>query len=118
MLWRNAHPQRGVRAAEQRLAEEIDGAYDLRARAEVAAEAHQLGVAAAVDLLAAAAEDVEVGVAEAVDRLQLVADDGQLGRRPAESLDQPQLQAVGVLELVDEDLTEAVAVVLADLGPL
>ncbi len=57
-------------------------------------------------------------MAEAVDRLQLVADHDQLGLRPAQRLDQPQLQPVGVLELVDEDLAEARAVVLADLGPL
>ena len=57
-------------------------------------------------------------MAEAVDRLQLVADDDQLAARPAQRLDQPQLQAVGVLELVDQQVAEAAAVGLADLGPL
>ena len=57
-------------------------------------------------------------MAEGVDRLQLVADDDELGLRALERLDQPQLQAVGVLELVDQEVGEAAAVGLADLGPL
>ena len=57
-------------------------------------------------------------MAEAVDRLELVADDDQLGCRAAQRLDQPQLQAVGVLELVDHQVAEAGAVGVADLGPL
>ena len=57
-------------------------------------------------------------MAEGVDRLQLVADHDQLGLRPLQRLDQPQLQAVGVLELVDQQVGEAAAVGLADLGPL
>ncbi len=57
-------------------------------------------------------------MAEGVDRLQLVADDDELGLRPLERLDQPQLQAVGVLELVDQQVGEAAAVGLADLGAL
>ena len=57
-------------------------------------------------------------MAEAVDRLELVADDDQLAARPAQRLDQPQLQAVGVLELVDHQVAEAPAVGLADLGAL
>ena len=115
---RRADPQRPVGAAEQRRAEQVDRADHLGAGAEVAAEAHQLGARVGVDLLAAAAEDFEVGVAEGVDRLQLVADHDQLGARPLQRLDQPQLQAVGVLELVDQEVGEAAAVGLADLGPL
>jgi hypothetical protein len=57
-------------------------------------------------------------VAEGVDRLQLVADDDELGLGALERLDQPQLQAVGVLELVDQQVGEAAAVGLADLGAL
>ena len=64
------------------------------------------------------AEDVEVGVAEAVDRLQLVADDHQLRLRPAQRLDQAQLQPVGVLELVDQEVAEPGPVGGARLGPL
>ena len=115
---RRADPQRPVVAPEQRLAEEVDRTDHLRPRAEVAAEAHQLGARIGVDLLAAAAEDVEVGVAEGVDRLQFVADHDQLGARPLQRLDQPQLEPVGVLELVDQEVGEAAAVGLADLGPL
>ena len=55
------------------------------------------------------AKDLEVGVAEAVDRLVLVADHEHLGLRAAKLLDQLELDAVGVLELVDHDVLEALA---------
>ena len=64
------------------------------------------------------AEHVEVGVPEAVDRLQLVADDHQLALRPAQGFDQAQLQAVGVLELVDQEVAEPGSVGRPRLGPL
>ncbi len=55
---------------------------------------------------------------EAVDRLQLVADGHQLRSRPAQRLDQAQLQAVGVLELVDQEVAEPAPVGGRRLGPL
>ena len=50
---------------------------------------------------------------EAVDRLVVVAHDGQVAPGPGDQLDQLGLRPVGVLELVDEDVPEAVA----DLRP-
>ena len=62
--------------------------------------------------LAPLAEDLDVRVPEAVDRLELVAHEEQvLGR---EQVDELALQAVRVLELVDEDGAEAPALALAD----
>ncbi len=54
--------------------------------------------------LAPVAEHRHVGVPEAVDRLELVADEEQLLRGAgAQKIDQPRLQLVRVLELVDHD---------------
>ena len=105
-LRRGADPQGAEVVAQQALAERVDGADHLRPRAEVAAQRDRLAAGARLDRAAPLAEDVEVGVPEAVDRLQLVADDHQLRRGPAQRFDQPQLQAVGVLELVDEQVAE------------
>ncbi len=104
-----ADPQRRV-VLQEALADRVDGADHLGAGAEVAAERQHLTAGARRDRLASLAEDVEVGVAEAIDRLQFVADDHQLRLRPAQRFDQAQLQAVGVLELVDEQVAEAGAV--------
>ena len=57
-----------------------------------------------------AAVDLDVRVAEAVDRLELVADQEEAGIRAAELLDQPELQAVRVLELVHHQVVELLAV--------
>ncbi len=53
------------------------------------------------------AEDLEVGVPEAVDRLVLVADGEEARLGPAKLLDQVELDAVRVLELVDHQVLEA-----------
>ena len=57
---------------------------------------------------AARAEDLDVGVAKAVDRLLLVADHEEVVA--VERLEQRDLAAVGVLELVDHDAVEALGV--------
>ena len=61
-----------------------------------------------------AAVDLDVGVAEGVDRLELVADQEQPRVRAPERLDQRELQGVGVLELVDHQVAELLAVALAE----
>jgi hypothetical protein len=53
----------------------------------------------------ALAEDLDVGVAEAVDRLELVADEEDLVAR--DEVDELTLEAVRVLELVDENRPES-----------
>ena len=90
--------------AEDRRERGVEHVQQLRRRAEVGPQAaHALGP----QERAALAEDADVGVAEAVDRLELVADREQV---PAlERLEQVQLQAVGVLELVDHQQREALA---------
>jgi hypothetical protein len=62
-------------------------------------------------------EDVaDVGPAPAVDRLVLVADDGDAVLAPRQQADQPVLHAVGVLELVDEHVIEAIGDLLGGRG--
>ena len=117
-LWRRSDPQRPVLGAEEVAADRVDRADHLRARAEVAAELDRQRAGVVLDPAALLAEDVEVGVAEPVDRLQLVADHHHLGGRPAQRLDQPQLGAVRVLELVDQEVGEAGPVAGAELGSL
>ena len=52
-------------------------------------------------------------MAESVDRLELVADEEQPRIGPPERADQAELQGVGVLELVDQQVAELLAVALA-----
>ena len=62
-------------------------------------------------------EDVaDVGGAEAVDRLRFVTDDEEVPVLAGEQLQEPVLDAVGVLVLVDEDVAEVVGVALAEVG--
>ena len=64
------------------------------------------------------AEDVaERGAAEAEDALVVVADDGQVAVFGGQHLDQLELDVVGVLELVDEDVAIAAADLVEDGGP-
>ena len=58
----------------------------------------------------------DVGVPEAVDRLELVADEEELRLGRPQQVDDLRLQAVRVLELVDEDRAEARLLALAQLG--
>ena len=91
---------------------QVDRVQDLAAAAEV--HRHPLGPALRARLGQVAAEDAHVGVAEAVDRLALVADAEQVA-----ALQQSQqlvLERVGVLELVDHHVREALAVLVADAG--
>ena len=61
-------------------------------------------------------EDVaDVGAAEAVDRLIGVTDDHQVAMLLGQQLEPPVLGVVGVLVLVDEHVSEALGVALADL---
>ena len=55
----------------------------------------------------------DVGAAEGVDRLVVVADAEIPGAAAREELQPAVLQAVGVLELVDQDVLETLAVVAA-----
>ena len=55
------------------------------------------------------AEDLQVGVAKAVDRLVLVADHQRPRVRPLQCADEAKLDRVGVLELVDHHVCEALA---------
>ena len=64
--------------------------------------------------VAARAEDLHVGMAEGVDRLQLVAH--RAGVLARHQLEQLELQGVRVLELVDHDALEALAVAGGDAG--
>ena len=113
-----ADPQRLVLVADQALSQQVDRADHRGRRAEVAGQLDHLPGGVGLDLPPLLAEGVEVGVAEAVDRLQRVADDHQLRRRAAEPVDEPDLKAVRVLELVDHHLPEARSVGAADLLPL
>jgi len=57
----------------------------------------------------------EVRAAESVDRLVVVADDAEVVA--GDELEKPELDPVGVLELVDEDVRVPLAVLVPDLGP-
>jgi nitrogen regulatory protein PII len=70
-----------------------------------------------VGMVALEVEDVaHVGAAPAVDRLVVVADDAQVRRAPRQVVDQIVLDAVGVLELVDEHVIELVGQLRPDDG--
>ena len=103
-LARAARDERLERLAEHGREGRVEDVQQLGRRAEVGAQpAHPRRV----ELRAPLAEDLHVGVPEAVDRLELVADREQV---PAlERLEQVELQAVGVLELVDHQQREALA---------
>ncbi len=61
------------------------------------------------DLLRRGLEDLDLRITEPVDRLLLVADDTELAERKAieQAIDDPVLQLVGILELVDHDMGES-----------
>ena len=109
-----AHSQR-VKAVQHLRADRVRRRDHLGPRAEVATKRQNPGVVAGRESIALLAEHVQVGVAESVYRLELVSDQEDLGRRSAQRLDQLQLQAVRVLEFVDHQLGEALAVQVADL---
>ena len=97
-------------AAEVRSEELVDRGEHLRPRAVVEREREGLP-----DGFAPFAEDLHVGVAEAVDRLELVADEEELGVGRPQQVDDLGLQAVRVLELVDEDRAETCLLALAKI---
>ena len=79
---------------------------DLGARAEVSPE-HDAGVSR---VAFGESEDVpRVGVAPAVDQLVVVAAHAHVAVRTGEQVDQRRLRVAGVLELVDEDPSPALA---------
>ncbi len=117
------------RVAEDRVGELGRGGELLELPAEVRTEevvdrGEHLGARAVVERqrkrspggLAPLAEHLDVGVAEAVDRLELVADEEELRLRRTQQVHDLGLQAVGVLELVDEDRAEARPLPVAELG--
>ncbi len=93
--------QRREALAELGRERRVEHVEQLLARAEVDRQAANL---ARVERRGAAAEDVHVRVAEAVDRLELVADREQVVA--LERLEDPELDRVRVLELVDHDQRE------------
>ena len=104
----------GVQALRPPLAVLLDdgvgGAQDVAGRAVVAAPASR----PRARVVALEVEDVaDVGAAPAVDRLILVADDGDAAGAPRQAAHQPVLHAVGVLELVDQHVIEALGDLLA-----
>ena len=74
---------------------------------------HPVGLISLLEPAVLLAVDLDVRVAEAVDRLELVADEEQARIRAAQLLDQPQLEAVRVLELVDHEVGELLAVAIS-----
>src|SRR5215468_161942 len=96
--------------AEMRAEELVDNGEHLGTRAVVERQGQRL-----LGGLAPLAEDLDVGVPESVDRLELVADEEELRLRRPEQVDDLGLEAVRVLELVDEDRAEARLLALAQL---
>jgi hypothetical protein len=111
-------PERGIlepacrregpeRVTEVGREEVVDHLEHLRARAVVLGQGEH-----AAGGFAPLAEDLDVRVPEPVDRLELVADEEQVLR--GKQVDQLALEAVRVLELVDQHRAEAPALALAD----
>jgi hypothetical protein len=99
--------ERPERVAEVRGEEVVDHLQHLGARAVVLSEREH-----AARGLAPLTENLHVGVPEPVDRLELVPDEEEvLGR---EQIDQLALEAIRVLELVDEHRPEAPALAFSD----
>ena len=99
----------------------IDPIDDARIRAVVAEQAQVAEADVADAALADAQEEPDVGLAEAVDRLHRVADDEQRAavvRHPAarQFLDQADLARTGVLEFIDQQVTDAVVERLGQIG--
>ena len=69
---------------------------------------------AGIELALEVAHVRDLGTAEAVHRLVVVADCEHRVLRPGDQLQPVELQAVGILEFVDQDVREARAVVFAD----
>ena len=88
-------------------------AIDLRRRAVVALERDRLGARDAVRELG---DQRGVGPVPRVDRLVRVADDAQVEPIAPPRLEQPELQRVHVLELVDEQMAELPALRARELG--
>ncbi len=93
--------------AKQCRAGKVDGGQDLRPGAEVPPQRPLLGPLILPGLAPAPPEHLQVGVPEAVDGLELVADHEQPRLGAAQRVDQPQLDAVRVLELVHHQVLEA-----------
>ena len=117
-----ARPQALVEAAlglEPRRVVELDqamgGVQDALPRAVVAGQELDLGLGEVVE---EADQVLDPGAAEAVDALIVVADHGQVAALPRQQLDELELDVVGVLELVHQDVAEALLVLALEVGPL
>ena len=98
--------QRREPLPELRRERRVEHVQELLARAEVGGQVPH-------DALRALAEDAHVRVPEAVDRLELVPDREQVVA--LERLENPELDRVRVLELVDHDQAEALGPLVAGL---
>ncbi len=94
---------------EQLGADQVDRGDHVGGGAEAAGQPEHRRPAAGRQLVAHAAEAVEVGAAEGVDRLGLVADGERAGLRAGEQSHELDLDRARVLELVDEQVVEALA---------
>ena len=96
------------------LDDRVGGGQDVAGGAVVALQLHH----PRARVVGLEVEDVaDVGAAPAVDRLVLVADDGDAVRAPRQQAHQPVLHAVGVLELVDQHVIEALRDLLGGRRP-
>ena len=119
--------QHGDQAQYLRPGAKIDGERHMRARALLAiaalqtAEQRRLRAAKAVDALLDVADDEEVVARRSarcirgLDAPGILAGRGRLHAFDVQQLDQPHLQRVGVLELVDHQVAEPPLVTLAHL---
>ena len=95
---RRGRDERPVGALVEEPAEElVDERQHRSARAEVSRQR-----ARSRSPVTAGPEEPHVGVAKAVDRLELVADEDTVARLRRDQIEQPALQAVRVLKLIDE----------------
>ena len=93
------------------LDQRVGGGQDVAVRAVVLLEADDVGTGVVALEVAHVAD---LGAAEGVDALVVVADREDLGAATGQQLQPGVLQLVGVLELVDQDVAEALLVVPAE----
>src|SRR4029450_1692358 len=105
--------------AEQARADGVRDRDELRCRTKVPGQRQGLpvGLLAVGKAAVLAAIDLDVRVPEAVDRLELVADQEEARGGAAQLPHPPQLESVRVLELVDHQVVELLAVAVpGDVG--
>ena len=94
---------------EQGAAQLVHGAENGGERSEVAGEGEELAPGVGLHRPAFRSEHLQVRVAKPVDRLELVSNLEDPCRRAAQQLDELELHAARVLELVDHEVGEALA---------